>query len=479
MQRRTVGILGVLIGLWLLPLRAQYSLQRTVFPSAAGSATNSSYTLLVTFGEPLSGSSTTGSQAVTAGFLLPHREIEIVAPTTGTVWYTGVMHTIRWNWIGQIARVTIELSTDGGSSWSTITSNIVNTGGYQWTPTQTASQARIRVSDTYAPAIRAESGNFTLLNPGPASITVTYPSSSAVLFAGSVTTITWSWTGVISSVDLFFSSDGGQQWATIATAVTNTGNYPWHVPDDPTVVGKIRVQQHNNASVQGTSASFEIRSTSQTAVHVAMYLEGPLNATTGSMQTLLEQSGYLPTTQPYSRWGYNGTEQRASWLSGIVDWVLIEIRSTNQTVIATTAGLLRSDGQVYDEGGYPQVLVPTTVLPAGNYYVVIRHRNHIAAMSSTATALSIGSSALYDFRTAMHRAYQQFAAGQKSIGNVAALVAGDAWSDGIINARDRVKSRQQLFQTGYQDSDVNLDGTVNATDRTVIRNNTFWVTQVP
>ncbi len=466
-----IGVSSVAVG--------QYHLQRTAFPAAAGQVTSGTHTLWFTLGEPLAGVATSGSQGAVAGFLLSHREIQLLTPVAGTTWYVGTSQTIQWSWIGYVARVTIRFSADGGNTWTVVTSNILNTGSYQWVPSQATAQARIRVCDAQVETLCSESGNFTVSNPGPATLRITAPVTGATLTAGQSTTITWSWSGNIPSVNIFFSASGGYHWTTIATAVSNTGSYQWVVPESPTSFGRVRVQQAGAPTVVSTSGVFEVRSTTQTAINAAVWLEGPLNATAASMQTLLEQSQYLPSAQPYGQWGYSGNEQRVSWLSGIVDWVLIEVRNTSQVVVATTAGLLREDGQIIDEGGYHQVLVPSTVLPAGTYYIVVYHRNHIAAMSSTATVLQVGSSTRYDFRSAVDRAYQVFAAGQKSVGNFAVLAAGDVAADGIVNARDRVKSRQQLFQTGYVDSDVNLDGTVNASDRSLIRNNAFWVVQVP
>ena len=63
---------------------------------------------------------------------------------------------------------------------------------------------------------------------------------------------------------------------------------------------------------------------------------------------------------------------------------------------------LKSDGTIVDTDGTSPVQF--TGLSAGNYYIVIRHRNHLAIMSASAIPLS-SSSALYDFTTAQSQAY--------------------------------------------------------------------------
>jgi len=163
-----------------------------------------------------------------------------------------------------------------------------------------------------------------------------------------------------------------------------TAGWQWIVPDEPSTQAAIRIYAIADPSLQDTARFVDIRSTTQVAINVALYLEGAYDSSSGTLSTHLDQSGYVPDQQPYDGMGYTGTEQRAAWVSDVVDWVLIELRATNGTVVmGETVGLVRSDGQVIDESGYPQVL--TDAVGAGQYYLVIRHRNHIAVMSSSAT----------------------------------------------------------------------------------------------
>ncbi len=327
-------------------------------------------------------------------------------------------------------------------------------------------------------AIESEWSAIVSATPMPTTLTLSYPTTGAVVSAGMVTAITWSWTGAISQVRILYRRTPVHSWSTVAT-VANSGSYSWQVPDEPTTSAEIRLEAVGMSGVE-SQGNFEIRSTTQTALPIALWLEGAYDATVGTMRVQLENSGFLPSEQPYGEMGYSGSEQRQWWVSGIVDWVLIEVRNTTTNVVGRTVGLLLWDGRVVDESGYPQVLVSSSVVPAGSYYVVIRHRNHLAMMSSTMGTVGVGWSAGgWDFRQGMGEAYQLFAEGQKQVGNEAVMIGGDITQNGIINAADRVKVRADLFQTGYEASDVSLDGVVNAEDRSVIVQNTFRVTQVP
>ena len=86
----------------------------------------------------------------------------------------------------------------------------------------------------------------------------------------------------------------------------------------------------------------------------------------------------------------------------IVDWVFVELRSSIQldSIIVTRSGLLQRDGDIrdvalrddqgdtkfYDEDGYKYLSFDSTF--AGEYYVSVRHRNHLGVMTNEAGLLS-------------------------------------------------------------------------------------------
>jgi hypothetical protein len=78
--------------------------------------------------------------------------------------------------------------------------------------------------------------------------------------------------------------------------------------------------------------------------------------------------------------------------NAIVDWVFIELRSKDDSslVIGTRSALLQRDGDVVDLDGVSAVRFPG--ISVDSFYVVVRHRNHIGAMS-----LKVGNSSLVDF----------------------------------------------------------------------------------
>jgi hypothetical protein len=90
--------------------------------------------------------------------------VAVVAPNGGESWPVGSVHNIQWT-SNTGGNVKIEISRDGGGTWSTITSWTPNDGSHQWTVTGPASaNCRIRVTSTTIPAATDTSNaSFTIL----------------------------------------------------------------------------------------------------------------------------------------------------------------------------------------------------------------------------------------------------------------------------------------------------------------------------
>ena len=197
-------------------------------------------------------------------------------------------------------------------------------------------------------------------------------------------------------------------------------------------------------------------------------LQGPYQGG-GQMHTSLNAS--LPLAQPYGAapWGYAGTEAVDAMPADVVDWVLVQLRTgvagvTPVATVATRAALLRSDGAVLDVDGTTEVSFGST--PHAPYFVVVRHRNHLAAMSAAEVDFSTGAAA-YDFTTGTTFGTDgQADLGSGCGGTCFGLWAGDGNASGNVNALDRnLAWRPVNGQFGYLMGDYNLSGGANALDR--------------
>ena len=182
-------------------------------------------------------------------------------------------------------------------------------------------------------------------------------------------------------------------------------------------------------------------------------------------------------SQPFNTtpWNYTGTETITSIPSGVVDWILVELRSDQTTSVSRRAGFVKSNGSISDLDGISLLNFPE--VSNGDYYVVIYQRNHIPIMTANAITLSETPS-LYDFTTDQSQAYGTNAMVDLGAGDFG-MYSGDASKDGQIDADDRAATWNERNQVGYKDEDVTMDGQVDADDRATTWNNRNIVSQVP
>ena len=215
----------------------------------------------------------------------------------------------------------------------------------------------------------------------------------------------------------------------------------------------------------------------QPTVHLRLYLEGTLNAEATAMNTNLQAQGLLPSVQPYNiaPWYYNGTETITQSNPNITDWVLLEARNAaNPGIVeARKAALLLSNGSVQDADG--SLGVTFTGLATGSYYIAVKHRNHLAAMSAVPITLPNGnacaSGSNCDLRLPQNTVQGNLILSDKGNGYWA-LSSGDINHDGAITFHDFNNWRSSIgFFTGYFATDVNLDGQTGLPDFRVFRPN--------
>jgi len=278
--------------------------------------------------------------------------------------------------------------------------------------------------------------------------------------------------------DLWYNTSGNSYPYAVGTLATITG-----ATDGTTNYWCLYDWVATTPAVTATSARTQVTATvtQPVALNVRLVLEGPYDVNADLMRDDLRTAGLLPANEPYSALGYpqvsgGGGEAFAPVLlattgnDALVDWVRIELRSAANpsTLVATRQALLQRDGDVVDVNGGPGLVMNA---PAGNYHVVVRHRNHLGCMTSSALPLAATPTAV-DMRSAATATWGTNA--RKSIGTRMVLQAGNALTDGQVkyvgagNDRDPIllivgSSVPTNVVGGYQTTDINLDGAVKYT----------------
>lgn len=215
-------------------------------------------------------------------------------------------------------------------------------------------------------------------------------------------------------------------------------------------------------------------------VEPVVFLQGAFSGT--QMNDALRSNGAIPVTEPYSALGYmqqgsGGETIEPSVLAvtgndAIVDWLFLELRdgADSSIVVRTQPALLQVDGDVVGLDG--QSPVTFAGLGSDDYFLVVKHRNHLGVRTASAVSLS-RTSTPYDFSTGLGQVWNSATiinAPMEDLlgdGSVFGLFTGDINGDQFINATDFQATSNLVTpnQFGvYEVGDLNLDSNLNATD---------------
>lgn len=209
------------------------------------------------------------------------------------------------------------------------------------------------------------------------------------------------------------------------------------------------------------------------------FLSGPMDAAETLMRDNLRAAGLVPLVEPYSVLNYGftsgggGESTTAGRLAqtganAVVDWVVVELRNKNNPaqVMASRAALVERDGDAVGADGFARLNF--NVAP-DDYFVAIRHRNHLAAMTSAPLRLDATERSL-DLTFASTSTWGVDARRAMANGRMA-LWSGDVNRDGVLRYVGTNNDRDPILVaiggvnpvatvSGYRLEDVNLSGTV-------------------
>jgi len=247
-------------------------------------------------------------------------------------------------------------------------------------------------------------------------------------------------------------------------------------------IGEVNVQESSAGNIilsEGfVGKAFEV------LIDTKIFLQGPfLNpAIPGLMNDNLRSLGYMPTNTPYndgatvaaSVFNTGGTSGSGLAQDDIVDWVWVELRGANDNtdLINEKSALLQRDGDIVALDGISDLVM--TAVPT-NYYVVVKHRNHLGAMTSASFGLTEASATAVDLKSNGVSTFGSNARVDMGLGNWA-LWTGDTNSvsqsrfsgasnsvnvikDFVLSDPANILNLITFGSTGYLNIDVNMDGT--------------------
>ncbi len=149
------------------------------------------------------------------------------------------------------------------------------------TPVQMKTQlSTFARTDVYTGSVPNYDFGYGKISGEPADVTaptvaVTAPNGGESYVPGQAVAVDWTATDNFSvdHVDIFYSSDGGSSFSSVATGQANSGSYAWTAPAGTTTMGRIRVVAYDalsNSAADTSDANFTIQATDSTPPAVAV-----------------------------------------------------------------------------------------------------------------------------------------------------------------------------------------------------------------
>lgn len=180
--------------------------------------------------------------------------IAVSIPNGGETWGIGSAQNIQWTSNLVAGNVRIEISRDGGVTFSeTAFASTANDGVQSWTVTGPASSSvSVRIFSVTTPSICDTSdANFTLVQP---TITVLSPDGGETWGVGASNTIQWTSSNLSGSVKIDILR--GNSLTTLFAATPNDGNQSWTVAGPVSDSARIRISSFVIPSVADTSNGY-------------------------------------------------------------------------------------------------------------------------------------------------------------------------------------------------------------------------------
>ncbi len=176
----------------------------------------------------------------------PVPSVTVLAPNGGESWTAGTSATITWSSSAFTGTLDLELSADGGATWTTLVASTPDDGTeFVTVPAVASTSVRVQVSaadgDPAVALAPSDLSDAVFAIVPPPSLTILSPNGGEDWLIGATATVTWDPDSYLGNVDLELSVDGGTTWAALASDTPNDGTESVIVPVAPTPTARVQV----------------------------------------------------------------------------------------------------------------------------------------------------------------------------------------------------------------------------------------------
>jgi YVTN family beta-propeller protein len=191
--------------------------------------------------------------------------LRIETPNRSSRWGIGTRQRLAWRYEGNATAFEIDVSRDGGTTWTWIATEPNKPGtsqSFYWVVTGPAASAvRLRVQAIESP--EATDVNDADIRVAEPFVRVILPYSRTVVGVGTAAVLFFEHNlGANRSVAIDVSADDGESWRTIADHVltrgSTTSSYHWVVDVPPTAHARVRIRALDGTGAVGDSEAFAV-----------------------------------------------------------------------------------------------------------------------------------------------------------------------------------------------------------------------------
>jgi hypothetical protein len=179
--------------------------------------------------------------------------ITVTKPNGGEIWFVGSNQNIQWT-SSSVSNVKIEYSTNNGTSWTTIATQLsAAAGSYLWNIPNTPSlNCLVKISDAVNSLINDQSNSIFSIELQPA-LTVVKPNGGEIWDIGTKQNIQWTSINV-AEIKIEYTTNNGSNWIEVVNRVSTSGGiYQWTIPNTPSTNCLVRVSSFADANVKDQS----------------------------------------------------------------------------------------------------------------------------------------------------------------------------------------------------------------------------------
>jgi hypothetical protein len=334
-----------------------------------------------------------------------------------------------WNSVSGATSYRIQISTSSNFGTTFVNTTVANSQYTHTSPNfayNTLYYWRVYATNAGGNSLWSQVWSFTTIEATLSPPTLVSPPNNSVNIS---LTPTLSWTEVTGATGYQLQVSTSSSFSSFVLNITVTGT-SYTIPSgilQGYTVYYWRVASRNAGGQGSFTASWNFRTVQTFNLSLSVLLEGFWNGTT-----------HVPDTVKVL------LAQNISPFAG---------RDTSLSVIGT-------NGQTS--------LISFARATSGNYYIIVKHRNHIETWSANAMYFSTGNTVNYDFTNSSSKAYGN---NMKQVGSVWVLYGGDGNGDGFVNSADYELYKTQFGMWGYKSCDYNGDWFIDGYDYPIQYNN--------